>query len=106
MEPSEAFSIFLSVSSVTLVIMCVAMVIATIKSLLIAKNQSNSPFEKYSFKKKGMTLTLEIKFNEEDDRGYSEIAKEIEDAIVAVNDKRGHILVSKIRRALTDMDLK
>lgn len=106
MEPSEAFSIFLNVSSVTLIVTCAAVVIATIKFLLTAKNQNNSPFEKYSFKKKGMTLTLEIKFNEEDDRDYSEIAKEIEDAIVAVIDKRGHILVSKIRRALTDMDLK
>lgn len=106
MEPSEAFSTFLNVSSVILIIMCVAVVIGTIKYLLIAKNQSDSPFEKYSFKKKGMTLTLEIKFNEEDDRDYSEIAKEIEDAVMTVNDKRGHILVSKIRRALTDMDLK
>lgn len=106
MNLSELVNALMSICFVSLIIMCIVVVVFTIKYMLVTGNEHNSPFEKYSLKKKGVLLTFEIKFNEEDDRDYSEIAKEIEDAIVVVNDKRGHILLSKIRRALTDMDLK
>lgn len=103
---SETINFLMGMCSVAMIIMCVAVVIVTIRLLITANTEDISPFEKYSLKRKGVTLNIVIKFNSEDERDYVEIVDGVEEMIIEGLNTQGHTLLSKWSKSLTEMDLK